>query len=144
MPLARVFGEFGVVADPEVRFSDSGKAWVKIRGVSKDRVRDSNGNWVDGNATFIDIVAFNENIGESVVKGDSVIVEGKLQQNDWEKDGVKHTSYRVVAESIGVSVRWGHARTEAMLKSMGAGGTDAAGVQETLGATPVTDDVPPF
>lgn len=139
MPLARVFGEFGVVADPEVRFSDSGKSWVKIRGVAKDRVRDSNGAWSDGEPTFIDIVAFNEHIAESVTKGDTVIVEGKLQMNEWDRDGVKHTSYRIVADSIGVSTRWQPAKTANMLATSKT--TDS--VQEALGATDISDQ-PPF
>jgi single-strand DNA-binding protein len=140
MPLARVFGEFGIVADPEIRFSDGGKAWVKIRGVAKDRVRDSNGAWSDGDPTFIDIIVFNEHIAESVVKGDTVIVEGKLQQNDWERDGVKHSSYRVVADSIGVSTRWQPAKTLNASKAA----TSTADVQESLGTTVVTETEPPF
>lgn len=141
MPLPRIFGEYAVVAEPEVRFSDGGKAWVKIRGVAKDRVRDSNGNWSDGKALFIDIVVFNDHIAESVGKGDTVVIEGKLQPADWEKDGQTVKDFRIVADTFGVSTRWQPAKTPQMLNSTDS---NIASTQETLGGTPVADDTPPF
>jgi len=48
-----------------------------------------------------------ENLFESVAKGDSVVVTGKLEQNEWtDQEGNKRTAYRILADSIGVSVRW--------------------------------------
>lgn len=110
MSLASVIGEFGIVTEPQPRFSDAGKVWVSFRAVSKERVRGSDGAWTDGNRTFTDIVAFGkeaENLVESAKVGDTVLIIGKLQQREWvEDDGTKRTSYRVVADQIGMSLKW--------------------------------------
>ena len=69
--LPLVVGEFGLVADPEARFSASGTMWVTVRLVAKSRKRDQSGQWVDGDPCFIDMVAFGkvaENFAESVLK----------------------------------------------------------------------------
>jgi len=120
MALASISGEFGVVSDPEIRFSDSGKAWAKFRGVTKERVRDAQGNWTDGKATFLDILCFGkeaENLTESVLKGDSVIVIGRMQQNEWTDDeGSKRVTYQVVADMIGPSLKWTAAKTQRMME----------------------------
>ncbi len=93
--LASIVGEYGIVTDPEIKFSDKGNAWMKLRVVSKDRVRDSNGTWSDGKACFMDM-----------------FVAGKLEQTEWvDSEGAKRTSYRIMVENIGVSVRWGPAKT---------------------------------
>ena len=60
MALPVVTGEFGVVGNPEVRFSSEGKPWMKIRGVAKSRKRGANGAWTDGESTFIDIIVFDQ------------------------------------------------------------------------------------
>ena len=135
MALGVVSGEFGVVTDPEVRFSDSGKAWAKFRGVTKERVRDSAGNWTDGKATFLDVLCFGkeaENLTESVLKGDSVIVIGRLQQNEWTDDeGTKRVTYQVVADLIGPSLKWTPAKTQRVLEH---GVVDVSAIADSLGA----------
>lgn len=126
--LPAVNGEFGVVADPELRFSEKGNSWIKIRGVAKDRVRDANGTWGDGDPLFIDIVTNTgaENLFESVVKGDTITVSGKLKQREYEKDGEKRVVYEIRAEYVGVSVRWTTARTPKSLEATPTGNTQAA------------------
>jgi len=111
--LPYITGEFGVVADPELRFSDKGNSWLKVRGVAKDRIRDASGQWGDGDPLFIDIVTNTgaENLFESVVKGDTITVSGKLKQREYEKDGEKRVAYEIRADYVGVSVRWTTART---------------------------------
>jgi single-strand DNA-binding protein len=124
MPLPKVSGEFGIVKDPEVRFSEAGKCWVKVRGVAKKRVRDSNGTWADGDPLFIDIVVFGkqaEYLADSVKKGDSITVEGNLEQNEWDdkETGQKRQSMQIVADIVGVSTRWGVAKSQKVLEESG-------------------------
>lgn len=123
--LPPISGEFGIVADPEIRFSEKGNAWAKIRGVAKDRVRDAQGKWADGDPLFIDIIVNQgaENLAESVMKGDTLLVVGKLRQREYEVNGEKRTSYQISADSVGVSLRWGPAKTSRIL---GDSGVDAA------------------
>jgi single-stranded DNA-binding protein len=49
--------------------------------------------------------------------GDSIIAIGKLSQREYEKDGVKHSIMQFRAESVGVSVKFGPAKTKRMLES---------------------------
>lgn len=111
--LPRISMECVVVMEPEIRFGDNGKAWGKVRVVAKDRKRGANGAWEDGDKTFLTVTTFGlqaENLAESCQVGDTLIVEGALQQRDWEADdGTKRTSYEVVVDfsgHIGVSLRW--------------------------------------
>lgn len=139
--LPTIHGEFGVVADPELRFSDKGSAWIKVRGIAKDRVRDNTGNWSDGDPLFIDILLSGqsaEHLFESIVKGDTITVTGKLKQREYEKDGEKRTVMEIRADSIGVSVRWGTAKTAKSLES------NVSKVAEELGTTVLEDTVVPF
>ena len=108
--LPQVTGEFGVVADPDIKINDKGNAWVKVRGVAKERVRDSNGAWSDGKTCFIDIWISGkqaEHLADSVVKGDSITVTGRLEFSEYtDKEGNKRTAYRILADVVGISVRW--------------------------------------
>lgn len=139
MSLASVIGEFGIVTEPQVRFSDGGKVWISFRAVSKERVRGSDGAWTDGNRTFTDIVCFGkeaENLADSAKVGDTVLIIGKLQQREWvDDDGTKRNSYRVVADQIGMSLKWSaYAPKQAPERAVKA-------AEEALGAS-VLEEVP--
>lgn len=111
--LPTISGEFGVVKDPEIRFSDNGNAWATVRCVFKDRKRDAQGQWADGDANFINVTVSNgaENFVNSVAKGDSLVIVGRLVIREYEKDGIKHQSPEIRADSIGPSTRWNEAKT---------------------------------
>ena len=137
-------GEFGVVAVPDLRFSEKGSAWLKIRGIAKDRVRDATGTWSDGDPLFSDIVTSSgaEHLFESIVKGDTIIVSGKLKQREYEKDGEKRTVMEIRADSVGVSTRWGPARTKGSLELSIQAASASEVAQDILGAIEVTDAAP--
>jgi single-strand DNA-binding protein len=117
--LPSITGEFGIVADPEAKFSQKGNLWVKMRVVAKDRKRDSTGQWTDGDPCFLDAVAFGavaENVVESVQKGDSLVLTGRLSMSEWTTDeGQKRQSYQIQVDSVGLSLRW----KAAMVKETG-------------------------
>lgn len=112
--LPTVSGEFGIVADPELRFSNDGKPWVKIRAVAKDRRWNSETRQyedVPDTVLYIDITVGGkvaENLAESVGKGDNIVVtNGSLSMREWENDaGVKQKAYSIRANEVGVSVRF--------------------------------------
>lgn len=142
MALPGIHGEFIVTGEPELRFNDKGDPWVKIRGRAADRVKDGDA-WKDGPALFVDITVSGKflnnsalNIVESVSDRDTIIVSGKLEQREWEKDGVKQYSYQISASFIGISARW-----DAWKKVPRAASSGSASVaRDMLGAT----DVAPF
>lgn len=145
MALPAIYGEFVVVMDPELRFSGKGTAWAKVRAVAKDRVRDQNGGWTDGDPLFIDIIVGNgaQNLVESVVKGDTINVAGRLKSRQYDHNGETRTGYCISADQVGVSVRWGPARTQKATESMRPGPQAAIDI---LGAEalPTEDSEPPF
>lgn len=130
-----ITGEFGVVKEPEIKFSEKGGAWAKIRCSAKDRKRDAQGNWTDADPLYINVVVGNgaENLVESVLPGDTITVQGRLKMREYEVDGQKRQEYQIVADVVGVSLRWNAAKTPRMLEQ--GGGMSTADVAEALGAT---------
>jgi single stranded DNA-binding protein len=113
MALPRVTMECVVVRDVDLRFAQSGKAWATVRVVAKNSKRGPDGGWVDGEKCFIDVKMFErqaENLTESVTVGDTLLVNGVLELEEWETDGGEKRSKHVVVidsfGSIGPSVRW--------------------------------------
>jgi single-strand DNA-binding protein len=115
MTLPRVFAAGGMVTEPELRFSNAGKAWVRLRLACKDRQRGQSGEWEDGPTTFLTVVAFGQtaqNLCDSAAVGDMLAVEGRLQMNEWEdQQGQKRTDYRIVADTIAVALTFNTAKT---------------------------------
>lgn len=110
MALPIISGEFGV-GSIEAKFTQAGKLWVRMRVVAKDSKRDpQTGQWVDGNQCWITALAWStvaENLAESVEKGDSVVLTGKLAMNEWTTEaGEKKTDYQIHVDSAGVGVRF--------------------------------------
>jgi single-stranded DNA-binding protein len=144
MALLKVSGEVGVVrfGTDDVRFTTDGKCWVKFRGVTKDRKRDSNGTWSDGEPLFLDYLLFGkyaEHFIDSVSVGDLVNVTGTLAPNNWTTpEGVKREEMKVMVDSIGPSLAMTPVRTPRTLEAAGV-----TAVAESLGGT-VVDDGPPF
>ena len=117
--LPMIASEFGVVKEPEIMFGSEGKAWARVRCVAKDRIRDSTGQFTDGEPMFIDVIVnFGaEHLVESVTVGDSIVAIGKLSAYNTEVEGVKRTTMQFRADSVGVSVKFGPAKTKRMLES---------------------------
>lgn len=100
-----------IASDPDLRFSPGGVAVLSFTVASTPRSKDRDtGNWVDGETLWVRVTAFHkdaENGAESLLKGTRVIVTGRLQQESWEdKEGNKRTSLKLLADEIGVSVKW--------------------------------------
>jgi single-strand DNA-binding protein len=112
--LPTISGEFGIVQEPDVRFTESGDMWMKLRGKATDRKRDADGNWVDGDICFMDILVSRklaQYAAESVTKGSTITVTGALQYREWEdNEGRKQKSYAIRAESLGLTPRFGAVR----------------------------------
>lgn len=99
-----------LVADPELRFTAAGVAVAGFRVAVSERVKnDQTGAWEDGKTTFLSCSAWRdmgENVAEYLAKGSLVIISGKLEQRDYEKDGQKRTTYEVSVTDIGQSMKW--------------------------------------
>jgi len=88
--------------DPEVRFTPSGKAVADVGLAVNRRYRTSDGNQKE-EVCYVSVVVWGkqaENCGEYLRKGSSVFVDGRLQYDEWEKDGKKQSRLRVVANTV--------------------------------------------
>src|SRR6476659_11474676 len=87
--------------DPELRYIPSGTAVSEIGLAVNDRVKKGE-QWVD-EVTFVDVTLWArtaEIANEYLSKGSSVLIEGRLKLDRWEKDGQKHSKLRVVGERM--------------------------------------------
>lgn len=103
-----VHPEGRLTRDPELRFTNGGKAVAQFTVVTSRRFN-NNGTWEDKDTSFWDCTAFGEmaeRICENLKKGSSVMVTGQMRQESWEKDGQKKYAWRVLVDNVGESLRW--------------------------------------
>ena len=89
--------------DPDVRAT--GPTGIKVARLGlavNERRRDRNGQ-IQEFSVFVDVDAWDklaELCGQYLSKGRSILVDGRLQMDTWEKDGVKHQRLKVRASTI--------------------------------------------
>ena len=102
--------------DPELRYIPNGSAVANFRVAVSRRVPDGSGGWKDAETSFFRVNAWRslaENAAESLTRGASVIVVGRLKQRSWEtQEGEKRTVIEIEADEIGPSLRWATAKVE--------------------------------
>lgn len=89
-----------LTADPELRQTASGIASCRFT-VAVDRAYKPKDG--EKQTDFLSVVAWRQTaefVSRYFSKGRMIIVEGELQNNNYEKDGVKHYSYVVSAQSV--------------------------------------------
>lgn len=106
-----------LTADPELRFTNKGIPVANFTVAVNERTWDSkNEEWLDGDPCFIRCNLWNqqaENITDSLHKGDRIIASGVLKQRNWETDkGEKRTTFELLIDEIGASLRYHVARPE--------------------------------
>lgn len=91
----RIILSGNLTRDPEVRYTQSGKAYARC-GIAVNRP------YTKDTVDFFNLLAWEktaEFIGKYFKKGSRIFVEGRLQTNSYEKDGVKHTAVDVVVDN---------------------------------------------
>jgi len=117
-----------LVADPELRFIQSGAAVASFRIASTPRTLDRDSNtWKDGDPLFLSCSVWKqyaENVVESLKKGDQVIVQGRLKQRSYEtKEGEKRTVVELDVDDVGPTLRFATAK----VTKSGRGGGNSGG-----------------
>jgi single-strand DNA-binding protein len=102
----------GIVATiPRVVTTGDELAITSFRLASAQRRFDRNRNrWVDGETNWYTVTAFRQlatNAAGSVVRGDRVVVTGRLRIREWEAGERKGTTVEVEADAIGHDLTWG-------------------------------------
>ena len=89
-------------ADPEMRYTANGSAVTNMRVAASERFTTKDGEKQERTEWF-SVVCWNklaEIVGQHLVKGREVLVEGKLQTRSWDQDGQKRYKTEVVASSV--------------------------------------------
>jgi len=97
---AIIIGNLG--KDPELKYMPNGKAVASFSIATSQKWKDNDGNQQE-KTEWHNITAFEklaEVIGEYLRKGSKVYVEGRLQTDKWEKDGVTHYSTKIIASQM--------------------------------------------
>lgn len=100
-----------VATTPRHLTTSEGLAITSFRLASSQRRFDrSTQKWIDADTNWYTISAFRalaNNAATSVVKGDRVIVSGRLRIRDWENTDRSGTSVEIEADNIGHDMFWG-------------------------------------
>jgi single-strand DNA-binding protein len=83
----------GVIAAPELKFTNSGKAILNVRLAFNDSKYDEQTQkWVNSKTFYVDGQAWEqtaERLADQLAQGDQVYVTGRIETQSWEKDGEK-------------------------------------------------------
>lgn len=105
--------------DPEVRYTQSGKSVCQF-SIAVDRP--FTGQDGQKEADFFNVVIWGkqaETAGNYLSKGQRVLVEGRVQNRSYEKDGTKHYLTEVIAERFEFIERKDKAESSGGFSSMG-------------------------
>lgn len=120
-----------LTADPNLRFTGNGVAVVDFTVASTPRSYDrQSGGWKDGETLFLRCSAWRdyaENIADSLSKGTRVIVQGKLVQRSYEREGQQRTSYEIQVEEVGPVLRYAKAQITRTPREGGGSGAYGGG-----------------
>ena len=96
----QLIGNLG--ADPEVRYSGQGRAVVELRLATAESWKDKDGNRQE-HTEWHRVVFFGKSaeiIGEYATKGKQLYVEGRIRTEEYEKDGVKRYTTKIMGDQF--------------------------------------------
>jgi single-strand DNA-binding protein len=124
-----------LVNEPELRYTSSGAAVASFTVASTPRVYDrESGQFKDGPDTLFMRCSvwkqYAENVAESgLAKGMQVMVQGRLKQRSYEKDGQQRTVIELDVEDVGPTLRFATAKVVKAQRGGGNGGSGSQGGQ---------------
>ena len=99
----------GNVVRPDLKFSGAGQAYYTFSVAENHRRKNrDSGQYEESGTTWWRVTFFGnklftpEALAEAVGDGASVLVEGRSESREYEKDGEKRTSLEVVANNVGI------------------------------------------
>lgn len=87
--------------DPEMKYTSSGRAVCNL-SIANNRIFSKNGEKVS-EVSYFDVEVWGviaENCSKYLSKGSGIIVEGRLRQDRWEKDGKTQSRVRITANNV--------------------------------------------
>lgn len=117
MNINKVIFAGNLTRDPELKALPSGINVCNLSIASNEVFTNKDGEKKE-NTEFGNIVLFGkqaENTAKYLKKGDSALVEGKMQTRSWDKDGVKMYRTEIIAQSIQFGSKRNEAKDESVL-----------------------------
>jgi single-strand DNA-binding protein len=100
--LNKVFLIGRLTRDPELRYLPNGTPKAELRLATSREYKDKNGE-KQKDTCYVDIVVWSrqaEVAKQYLAKGRQIFVEGRLDYQEWEKDGVKRSKHQVTADFV--------------------------------------------
>ncbi|RZT87548.1 single-strand DNA-binding protein [Pseudonocardia sediminis] len=162
MSLPSMSGTGNLVEDPTVRFTAAGKAVCEFRiAFNSRKFNKSSQEWEDGASCYLKATAWDqlaENISESLRKGATVNVVGRLKTDEWDdkNGGGKRSATVLELDSCGPDLGRATAAVNKVSRSTSGGGFGTprptgpvVGADDDPWGTPPAgkagqDDEPPF
>jgi len=103
--------EGNLTRDPNGGYGkDTGKAYTHLDIAVPDRIRNTQGDWVDGPPTYYRVTVFGktaENALNSLAKGNTVIAAGELTVRAYTRtDGTPGIANDIIADHLGVALTY--------------------------------------
>ena len=89
------------ISERDFSYTTGGTARLNL-GIAVNRSVKKNGAWTDS-VSFFDVTVWGktaENIKAYLHKGKQIAVDGYLDQQRWEKDGIKYSKVVIIADSV--------------------------------------------
>ena len=90
-----------LTADPELKYLPSGTTVANLR-LASNRSYTTNGERRE-EVLFVDVEVYGKAgaaLAQHKAKGDFLLVDGRLRQHTWERDGHRHSRLAVVADQV--------------------------------------------
>tara|TARA_R110000868_G_scaffold262398_5_gene520824 strand:- start:2866 stop:3300 length:435 start_codon:yes stop_codon:yes gene_type:complete len=130
--------------DCALKYTQAGVAMVS-GSIASNRRYQVNGQWEE-TTSFFNFTAWRElaeNMAATLTKGTRVVAVGRMEQKKWvDKEGANRTSYELIIDEIGPSVRWATAVITKIASSNSNGNSSSiVAATAALNATVIVDDV---
>ncbi len=100
--LNKVFLIGRLTRDPELRYLPNGTPKAELRLATSREYKDKNGE-KQKDTCYVDVIVWSrqaEIAKQYLAKGRQIFVEGRLDYQEWEKDGVKRSKHQVIADFV--------------------------------------------
>jgi single-strand DNA-binding protein len=137
-----------VIDDVVKKPMSNGGTRLQFRLAANRRRKNAEGQWEDWRTLYINVVCWRdlaENAGDSIKRGDPVVVRGDLVSRQYVKDEVTRTVYEIEADAVSHDYSRGTSTgfTRRKRGSIGAIETDANGLPAIVPFDDDDSDLPP-
>ena len=130
--------------DCALKYTQAGVAMVS-GSIASNRRYQVNGQWEE-TTSFFNFTAWRElaeNMAATLTKGTRVVAVGRMEQKKWvDKEGANRTSYELIIDEIGPSVRWATAVITKITSSNSTGNATVATAKAAFPNAQVTEEDP--